>query len=153
MSAQCKIIIKNVFFYQLLGQIPAQCLLAPHEGPCRAAYRRWYYNKEKRKCMVFVYGGCEGNANNFYTKPACKIFCMQRNRSKVIFVYYVLLAINNLTKFIVPFSLAKELKMILYYISNSSGEVSHWRKSYMYAVNFNLLLAIIFFLWWVSSVL
>lgn len=86
MSALCKKIIKTVFFYQLLGQIPAQCLLPPHEGPCRAAYRRWYYNKEKGKCMVFVYGGCEGNANNFYTKPACKIVCMQHNRSKVILI-------------------------------------------------------------------
>ena len=37
--------------------------------------------------MVFVYGGCEGNANNFYTKPACKIVCMQHNRSKVILIY------------------------------------------------------------------
>ncbi|XP_020611103.1 papilin-like isoform X3 [Orbicella faveolata] len=68
---------------QLEGQVPAQCLVPPLEGPCRAAYRRWYYNKEKGKCMVFVYGGCEGNANNFYTKPACKIVCMQHNRSSV----------------------------------------------------------------------
>jgi len=66
------------------------------------------------------------------------------NAIEVSLYLYVLLAINNLTKFIVPFSIAKELKMILYYISNFSGEVSHSRESY--AVNFYLLLAIIFFL-------
>ncbi|XP_078379710.1 cysteine-rich motor neuron 1 protein-like isoform X2 [Oculina patagonica] len=68
---------------QLQGKVPLQCLLPPSEGPCRAAFRRWYYNKEKGKCMVFSYGGCEGNANNFYTKPACKLVCMQRNTSSV----------------------------------------------------------------------
>ena len=47
------------------------------------------------------------------------------NTIEVRLYLYVSLAINNLTKFIVPFSLAKELKMLLYYISNSSGEVSH----------------------------
>lgn len=89
------IMYQLIFFYQLLGQVPSQCLLPPHEGPCRAAYHRWYYNKEKGKCMVFVYGGCEGNANNFYTKPACKIVCMQRNRSKVILMYMAITTMQN----------------------------------------------------------
>ncbi|CAH3147100.1 unnamed protein product [Pocillopora meandrina] len=66
---------------QLQGNIPGQCLLPHSEGPCRAAFQRWYYNKERRKCITFLYGGCEGNANNFYTKSACKVFCMQQNRS------------------------------------------------------------------------
>lgn len=47
--------------------------------------------------MVFVYGGCEGNANNFYTKPACKIVCMQHNRSKDILIFIVVIISVGIT--------------------------------------------------------
>lgn len=69
---------------QLQDNIPVQCSLPRSEGPCRAAFQRWYYNKERKKCMTFSYGGCEGNTNNFYTKSACKVFCMQQNRSSAL---------------------------------------------------------------------
>lgn len=44
-------------------------------GPCRAAFQRWYYNSELAKCETFIYGGCQGNDNNFATYQQCSSAC------------------------------------------------------------------------------
>ena len=49
------------------------CTLEPETGPCEAAIRRYY--RDGSKCKAFVYGGCQGNANNFESKRACKRAC------------------------------------------------------------------------------
>jgi hypothetical protein len=36
---------------------------------------RWYFDAATRKCAPFVYGGCQGNANNFMTATACAAAC------------------------------------------------------------------------------
>lgn len=54
------------------------CLLPAVTGPCRAAFRRWYYNAKLGKCVQFIYGGCQGNKNNFKTKKACQRRCPRR---------------------------------------------------------------------------
>lgn len=41
------------------------CSLPKVVGPCKALFRRWYYNSETKLCEEFNYGGCQGNANNF----------------------------------------------------------------------------------------
>uniref|UniRef100_A0A8C3YCS6 BPTI/Kunitz inhibitor domain-containing protein n=1 Tax=Catagonus wagneri TaxID=51154 RepID=A0A8C3YCS6_9CETA len=46
---------------------PALCQLPPAGGPCKAALRRYYYNSTSTACEPFMYGGCQGNANNFET--------------------------------------------------------------------------------------
>lgn len=51
------------------------CNLKKLVGQCRAAFRRWYFDKEKGKCVKFIYGGCGGNENNFYTRWECEDFC------------------------------------------------------------------------------
>lgn len=53
----------------------ADCLLPKEVGPCRAAMPRFYYNKEKKACEQFIYGGCSGNNNNFRTKEECDRTC------------------------------------------------------------------------------
>ncbi|XP_031559263.1 cysteine-rich motor neuron 1 protein-like isoform X2 [Actinia tenebrosa] len=54
------------------------CDLPLQVGPCRASISKWYYNKSRRKCMKFIFGGCGANANNFPTKSSCRIKCMRR---------------------------------------------------------------------------
>jgi len=44
-------------------------------GPCKAAVVRWYYDPEDRSCKDFVFGGCDGNTNNFATKEKCERTC------------------------------------------------------------------------------
>lgn len=37
---------------------------------------RYYYNTRTHTCKRFIYGGCQGNANNFETIAECKSSCM-----------------------------------------------------------------------------
>lgn len=55
--------------------LSGRCSLPPETGPCRAAFRRWYFNSTVNECVEFVYGGCEGNENNFETKENCNTTC------------------------------------------------------------------------------
>lgn len=51
------------------------CKLPKDPGPCRAAIPRFWFNHESGQCEVFIYGGCEGNANNFETLDECERTC------------------------------------------------------------------------------
>ncbi|XP_076591980.1 kunitz-type protease inhibitor 2 [Chaetodon auriga] len=52
-----------------------RCGAEPLVGPCRAAFRRWYYNTETSSCQSFIYGGCKGNNNNYDSKESCMAAC------------------------------------------------------------------------------
>lgn len=47
-------------------------------GHCRASMPRYYYDEETKTCKHFLYGGCQGNDNNFKTENECKEQCMQK---------------------------------------------------------------------------
>ena len=51
------------------------CSLPKVVGPCRAAFPRWFFNIKTRRCERFIYGGCEGNANNFNSLAECLNTC------------------------------------------------------------------------------
>jgi len=53
------------------------CKLPSEVGNCRAAIPRWYYNEERKGCEEFIWGGCDGNANNFASKAKCEIRCKE----------------------------------------------------------------------------
>ncbi|EPB80770.1 Kunitz/Bovine pancreatic trypsin inhibitor domain protein [Ancylostoma ceylanicum] len=50
------------------------CYKEPKTGPCRASLPRFFYNKTSRTCEKFIYGGCEGNENNFEDEKECKSY-------------------------------------------------------------------------------
>lgn len=56
------------------GRIPV-CRQPQDSGPCRAVILRWWHNPETGRCESFIYGGCEGNANNFASKELCEQAC------------------------------------------------------------------------------
>nr|KAI8740359.1 papilin-like [Biomphalaria glabrata] len=58
--------------------IVSMCDLPFERGPCRAYLQRYYYNPKDQKCTSFIYGGCQGNENNFYTLEACQKECMSQ---------------------------------------------------------------------------
>ena len=51
------------------------CSLKPDPGPCDAAITRFFYNSASGQCEKFVYGGCQGNANNFKSLEECQNAC------------------------------------------------------------------------------
>lgn len=55
------------------------CKLTKDPGPCYAAITRYFYNTVSKRCELFVYGGCEGNANNFPSKQKCERICLANN--------------------------------------------------------------------------
>ncbi|XP_036109235.1 tissue factor pathway inhibitor [Molossus molossus] len=57
--------------------IPARtfCAYKADSGPCRAMLKRYYFNIQTQQCEEFVYGGCEGNENQFESLEECKKIC------------------------------------------------------------------------------
>ncbi|XP_071814642.1 tissue factor pathway inhibitor-like isoform X2 [Apostichopus japonicus] len=51
------------------------CRLRPRTGRCKANLQRWFYSPAERRCKPFVYGGCDGNNNNFLSVGECNFTC------------------------------------------------------------------------------
>ncbi|KAK6748498.1 hypothetical protein RB195_001239 [Necator americanus] len=45
------------------------------KGPCDKKLKRYGFDKEKGKCVRFLYGGCGMNHNNFRRLKECNQFC------------------------------------------------------------------------------
>ncbi|CAO2577779.1 Thrombin inhibitor hemalin [Lemmus lemmus] len=43
-----------------------------------AYFPRWFYNKENSTCQLFIYGGCQGNNNNFQSQSLCQNVCQKK---------------------------------------------------------------------------
>ncbi|KAK0412851.1 hypothetical protein QR680_006447 [Steinernema hermaphroditum] len=52
-----------------------KCELPVAPGPCRAYFRRFYFDQKSKRCEQFVYGGCQGNANRFESLEECENSC------------------------------------------------------------------------------
>uniref|UniRef100_R4G348 KP-Ver-5 n=1 Tax=Vermicella annulata TaxID=1295044 RepID=R4G348_9SAUR len=55
---------------------PHICHLPANPGLCNGKFQAFYYNRIQRSCLMFMYGGCGGNANNFKTIDECKQTCV-----------------------------------------------------------------------------
>ena len=55
--------------------LPAICKLVKVHGPCGNFFPRWFFDADTGMCDMFIYGGCEGNENNFGTKEDCQKMC------------------------------------------------------------------------------
>lgn len=51
------------------------CFLPADPGVCLAYNPMFYFNSAIGKCERFIYGGCRGNANRFFTYAACAAKC------------------------------------------------------------------------------
>lgn len=55
--------------------VSESCGVSKVVGKCRASIPRWWYNITDGSCQPFVYGGCEGNGNNYQSKEECLDKC------------------------------------------------------------------------------
>ncbi|XP_065281484.1 papilin-like [Dermacentor albipictus] len=65
------------------------CHLPKDPGPCLAYIPRYYYNNVTKRCEKFIYGGCQGNDNNFPTVQECRRTCKPRNLTSGIDINFV----------------------------------------------------------------
>jgi len=49
--------------------------LPKETGLCKGYFPRYYFDSTEKKCLEFVYGGCGGNKNNFFSKEHCDQEC------------------------------------------------------------------------------
>lgn len=61
------------------------CNLAAEVGWCRAAIPRYFFNVQSMKCEPFIYGGCNGNANNYYSLEECRFVCASQQLQFLLF--------------------------------------------------------------------
>ena len=57
------------------------CSLPLKQGNCKAYKPRFYYNSQSQKCEKFIFGGCQGNENNFPTFRDCVKKCAEEQPS------------------------------------------------------------------------
>ncbi|XP_042550535.1 eppin-like [Dipodomys spectabilis] len=60
------------------------CSMPKKIGPCLAYLPRWWYNKETELCTKFIYGGCQGNLNNFQSQAVCSVTCKRKHATSWI---------------------------------------------------------------------
>ena len=53
---------------------PALCNLNKASG-CKAYFERYFFNKNTGSCEKFIFGGCNGNENNFRNIDDCNNKC------------------------------------------------------------------------------
>ncbi|XP_020812594.1 male accessory gland serine protease inhibitor-like [Drosophila serrata] len=44
---------------------------------CEAFIPKWSYDSENKKCIKFIYGGCGGNDNSFWSQKDCEEKCLE----------------------------------------------------------------------------
>ncbi|XP_030384517.1 male accessory gland serine protease inhibitor-like [Scaptodrosophila lebanonensis] len=44
---------------------------------CMASMPQWSYNAEANECIFFIYGGCGGNENRFWSQYDCEQKCVE----------------------------------------------------------------------------
>ena len=54
---------------------PYFCQLRPEPGLCYASIEQYYFNPQFRACQVFIWGGCGGNQNRFFSREECERTC------------------------------------------------------------------------------
>ncbi|XP_067289932.1 BPTI/Kunitz domain-containing protein [Pseudorasbora parva] len=55
------------------------CSLPKDEGTCFAMLPKYYYDNQEKDCRMFLYRGCQGNANRFESLEECRKQCLARS--------------------------------------------------------------------------
>ncbi|CAN7941145.1 unnamed protein product, partial [Ixodes hexagonus] len=51
------------------------CRLPADKGECQEPITRFYFDPTSEQCLPFIYGGCMGNLNRFWSIEECEAVC------------------------------------------------------------------------------
>lgn len=60
----------------IIREMQNPCILSPDPGPCTAEQVRFFFDAKSKRCRQFIYGGCEGNENQFTAEEDCLKTCV-----------------------------------------------------------------------------
>ncbi|XP_028178910.1 kappaPI-actitoxin-Avd3d-like [Ostrinia furnacalis] len=66
----------------LVYGIMSDCELPKDKGSCDGRYRSYYFDMNSRECRRFIWSGCGGNGNKFFTLDECQFACHYYMRLK-----------------------------------------------------------------------
>ncbi|KAL3985162.1 Kunitz/Bovine pancreatic trypsin inhibitor domain family protein [Acanthocheilonema viteae] len=73
------------------------CLLPFEVGSCQNNQQRWYFDKSAGYCTKFMYSGCGGNQNRFFSEDECMHYCsvhLHKRRLKMSRPMLILIGYN-----------------------------------------------------------
>ena len=68
----------QVLLHHFDSLMPARCALPPLGGRCDQQNQRWYFDHVDNACKTFIFGGCEGNNNNYASLRECQAICQMK---------------------------------------------------------------------------
>jgi len=74
----------SLFFADAALSDENACRLDREIGSCDDFSQRWYFDREDGECRAFLYGGCDGNANNFESLDECQSHCRPAAETKPV---------------------------------------------------------------------
>lgn len=60
------------------------CQMEADPGPCTAELIKFFYDSTSQRCRQFIYGGCDGNENNFVTEDDCLRTCSHTSAGQIV---------------------------------------------------------------------
>jgi Kunitz/Bovine pancreatic trypsin inhibitor domain/WAP-type (Whey Acidic Protein) 'four-disulfide core' len=66
----------------LLDSIPSRCTDPEYKGTCFEDETKYYFDTTTKQCRSFLYGGCNGNGNRFYSLLECRRYCQSKENYK-----------------------------------------------------------------------
>jgi len=70
-----------------VGNEEVDCFEERDPGTCLNSHEAWFYDPTHNKCHFFIYSGCGGNSNRFFTEEECIGTCKdakRTNKKKVV---------------------------------------------------------------------
>uniref|UniRef100_A0A8C5S8A1 BPTI/Kunitz inhibitor domain-containing protein n=1 Tax=Laticauda laticaudata TaxID=8630 RepID=A0A8C5S8A1_LATLA len=68
---------------KILSNSIKKCQLPLDAGRCKASFHHFYFNAAIGNCEEFIYNGCGGNDNNFYTMAQCRTECQRSGKEEI----------------------------------------------------------------------
>jgi hypothetical protein len=92
-----EISLQVIFVWYMLVMVICEllewCFLRDEHGPCSDSVAKWFYDSRDGVCKQFLFGGCQGNQNQFSTRDECELRCGNVQGKEVFVCLFVCLLI------------------------------------------------------------